>query len=54
MAEEEKKQKQRKNPQPYDTYALAEDAYRDKNTDARRPSEENVVRMRHWSEENKL
>ena len=51
---EEKKQKKRKNPQPYDTYALAEDAYRDKNTDARRPSEENVVRMRHWSEENKL
>lgn len=54
MTEEQKNRKKRKNPQPYDTYALAEDAYRDKDTNARRPSEENAVRMRHWSEENKL
>ena len=46
--------KKRKNPQPYDTYALAEEAYRDKKTNAARPSVENVERMRHWSEENKL
>lgn len=46
--------KKRKNPQPYDTYALAEKAYRDKNTDADRPSDENAERMRHWSIENKL
>ncbi len=45
---------QRQNPQRYATYALAEDAYRDKDTNAARPSEENVIRMRHWSEENKL
>lgn len=44
----------KKNPQPYDTYALAEDAWRDEDTNAARPSEENVVRMRDWSEENKL
>ncbi len=48
------KEKQRKNPQPYETYALAEDAYRDPDTNAARPSVENVVRMRDWSRENKL
>ncbi len=48
------KAEQRKNPQRYLTYALAEDAYRDKDTNAARPSEENVVRMREWSQENKL
>ena len=46
--------KKRKNPQPYDTYALAENAYRDEKTRAARPSDENAERMRHWSEENKL
>lgn len=51
---EKKRDKKQKNPQPYDTYALAEEAYRDADTNAARPSEENVVRMRHWSEENKL
>ena len=43
-----------KKPQAYDTYALANEAYRDKDTNARRPEEDDAVRMRHWSEENKL
>ena len=46
--------KKRKNPQPYDTYALAECAYRDQKTNAARPSDETAERMRHWSIENKL
>jgi len=48
------KAEQRKKPQPYETYALAEEAYRDRDTNAARPSEENVVRMRDWSIEVKL
>lgn len=46
--------KKRKQPPPYETYALAEEAYRDPKTGARRPGEENVEIMRAWSEENKL
>ncbi len=49
-----KKKRTKRNPQPYDTYALAEEASRDSRTNTARPSEENVVRTRHWSEENKL
>ncbi len=49
-----KSKKKQKSPQPYDTYALAEEARRDKDTNAARPSDENVERMRHWSIENKL
>ncbi len=49
-----KRKKARKNPQPYDTYALAEKATRDPDTNAARPSDENVAGMRAWSEENKL
>lgn len=46
--------KRGKNPQPYDTLALAEDATRDEKTDATHPSDENVERARDWSEELKL
>ncbi len=46
--------KKNKNPQPYDTLALAEDAWRDKKTNVARPSEENVTRARDWSIELKL
>ncbi len=48
------KARNRKNPKPYETYALAEEAVRDPETGAARPSEENVIIMREWSEENKL
>lgn len=44
----------RKKPQPYETYALAEDSYRDKRTNAAHPSEENVEQMRDWSIQIKL
>lgn len=44
----------RKKPQPYETYALAENAYRDKSTNAARPSDENVEDMREWSIQIKL
>lgn len=46
--------KKRKNPQVYDTYALAERAKTDPKTQAARPSDEAAVRMRHFSEEHKL
>lgn len=49
----EKRRKIQK-PAPYKTYALAEDARRDKDTNASRPSEENVEGMRNWSREHKL
>ncbi len=48
------KEKQKKDPQAYDTYALAEDKRRDKKTKAARPGDKNVERMRNWSIENKL
>lgn len=46
--------KKQKSPQPYDTYALAENEKQDKDTKTARPSDENVERMRNWSIENKL
>ena len=48
------KAQNRKNPKPYETYALAEKAHHDEKTGAARPSEENVVIMREWSKEHKL
>ncbi|MBQ7032996.1 MAG: hypothetical protein IJN25_04980 [Clostridia bacterium] len=48
------KQEKTKKPAPYKTYALAEEAWRDKDTNTARPSEENVEGMREWSKENKL
>lgn len=43
-----------KNPQPYDTLALAEKAKMNKKDQTSRPSLKNVQEAREWSEELKL